>query len=100
MTEYMTETKFRNAVRKVLGSSVRNKSDRWSRWGIHVDNAEGHWEKDATHFRVKSTSPSHWGLSQLDIERKLVMAGFEMVEWRPEYAYDTDGVHIAWRKAA
>ena len=99
-TEYLTETKFRNAVKKALGPVVNSKAetDRFSRWGVNVINAEGHWEKEATHFWVKvAISEHHWDL--IDVERSLVLAGFEMVEYKGDYL-DDSRVTIAWRKAA
>lgn len=99
-TEYLTETKFRNAVKKVLGPIVNSKADtdRYSRFGVNVVNAEGHWKKEATHFWVKTASSElHWDL--IDIERSLVLAGFEMVEYNGDYL-DDSRVTIAWRKAA
>lgn len=99
MTEYMTETKFRNAVRKVLGKAVNSKSERWSARGINVINAEGHWNKDATHFYVKASARA-LSQSQVDIERQLVLAGFEMVKWdSSEWETEDERFHIAWRKA-
>lgn len=96
--EYLTETKFRAAVKKLLGASVHSKKETedCSPFGIDVDNAEGHWATESTTFRVKTARSSNW--DQIEIERRLVLAGFEMVEAGPEYAYDTS-FSIAWRKA-
>lgn len=98
-TEYLTETKFRNAVKKVLGGVVNSKAqtDRGFGHGVNVTNAEGHWEKDATHFRVEPARHSGWEL--VEVERALVLAGFEMVEYAPAYLQECR-VNIAWRKAA
>ena len=98
-TEYLTETKFRAAVKKVLGISVNTKKETEDcrPFGIHVTNAEGHWATESTTFRVKAARSSNW--DQIDIERKLVLAGFEMVEASPEYSFSTE-FSIAWRKAA
>jgi len=43
-TEYLTETKFRAAVKKLLGNSVHSKkeTDDMRPCGIDVTNAEGH----------------------------------------------------------
>lgn len=98
-TEYLTETKFRAEVKKVLGKAVNTKkqTEDYLPWGINVTNAEGHWVKDSTTFRVKTARNSD--IEQIDIERRLVLAGFEMVEASPEYSFDKS-FSIAWRKAA
>ena len=98
-TEYLTETKFRAAVKKVLGNSVHSKKETEDMrpFGIDVTNAEGHWATESTTFRVKTARSSNW--NQIEIERRLVLAGFEMVEWRHEYAFRKE-FSIAWRKAA
>ena len=98
-TEYLTETKFRAEVKKVLGNSVHSKKETEDMrpFGIDVTNAEGHWATESTTFRVKTARSSRW--DQIEIERRLVLAGFEMVKYGPAYAYDTS-FSIAWRKAA
>ncbi len=97
--EYLTETKFRAAVKKVLGNSVHSKkeTEEMRSFGVDVTNAEGHWATESTTFRVKTARSSSW--DQIDIERFLVLAGFEMVQASPESALD-NAFSIAWRKAS
>ena len=97
--EYLTETKFRAAVKKLLGNSVHSKkeTDDMRPCGIDVTNAEGHWATESTKFRVKIARSSSW--NQIEIERRLVLAGFEMVKAGPAHANDKS-FSIAWRKAA
>jgi len=97
-TEYLTETKFRNAVKKVLpGVNSKKMTESGSPlagMGIHIRNAEGHWATESTIFRVQAGYACD--MDQVVVERALVLSGFEMVETEDEGSYN----HIAWRKAA
>tara|TARA_R110000824_G_scaffold71102_8_gene182271 strand:+ start:505 stop:822 length:318 start_codon:yes stop_codon:yes gene_type:complete len=96
--EYLTETKFRAEVKKTLPYSVNSKRDTEACRGfaINVRETSGAETHHSTTFRVKVGRSS--SVSQLDVERHLVLAGFEMVEASPEYL--NTGISIAWRKAA
>ena len=101
--EYLTDIKFRNAVKRSLtGFRVLGKND-YGRFSVSID---GIYE-DETLFKVnynhgdfnKTAEENLKG--QLRLERQLTLAGFEMVEreMTRNWSQETETYYL-WRKAA
>lgn len=103
-TEYLTDIKFRNAVKKALkGFRVLGKNDVSGRYTVRVQTAT---YNDDTLFTITYRGGDA-GFNgdkvviaalekKLQMERQLVMAGFEMSPATDHWGEPT----VAWRKAA
>ena len=103
---FLDDIKFRNAVKRVPGIGLVAGKNAYNRFAVHVDAVRGRDDDAKNCFIVKY----HGGNSmsdksaidnyknQLNVERKLVMAGFELVEVE-HFGWDGWQNVFAWRKA-
>jgi len=103
-TEYLTDTKFRNAVKRTLAHfRVLGKNEAGRRYSVRIQTAT---YNDDTLFTITYRGGDA-GFNgdkiviaklekQLQMERQLVMAGFEMTPATDDWGNAT----VAWRKAA
>ena len=98
--EYLTDIKFRNAVKRSVSGRLIGKNDYGT--GVVVRGADTR-DDDPTLFKVTynwGTYGVHSLEKQLNLERELVLAGFELVkvevwDWFKKWHED-----YVWRKEA
>lgn len=105
-TEYLTEIKFRNAVKRTVTGRVAGKSE-FTRFATHIDQV---WDSETrdwseTMFKVWYRG-GDWAKNdenrlegQLKIERELFMAGFEALWVDENVGRGEMKKTLVWRKA-
>lgn len=109
-TEYLTDIKFRNAVKKATKLSVRGKNDSGYRFSVNIDKADT-VDRDLrdTTFRVRYYGGDRANVNgmaevmdrNVRLVQDLAMAGFEIVEveCHRTFSRDTELVRV-YRKRA
>ncbi len=98
---YLTDIKFRNAVKRTLtGFRVLGKND-YGRFAVYIDGVY----RDETLFEVRYVG-GDWSKNaeaqlekQLKLERQLTLAGFELVEFEST-RFSEKRIAYGWRKRA
>jgi hypothetical protein len=98
---YLTDIKFRNAVKRALtGFRVLGKND-YGRFAVYIDGVF----RDETLFEIRYAggdwTPNHEKQleNQLRLERQLTLAGFELVEFEST-RFSDKRIAYGWRKRA
>lgn len=100
-TEYLKDIKFRNAVKRSIRQRVLGKTE-YRRFAVRIKEVYG----DDTLFEIYYRG-GDWAKTdenrlreQLDVERQLSVAGFELVERDEMETGQVVGKKYYWRKAA
>ena len=103
---YLEDIKFRNAVKRIEGiGHVRGKNS-YGRHAVYIDPVNGRDKNDKHTFIVGYRGGDSGNdkividalQNELRVVRKLVLAGFEMVEVE-HFGWNGWGNVVAWRKA-
>jgi hypothetical protein len=102
--EYLTDIKFRNAVKRTTRFNVFGKND-YGRYGVYIDPVS-RFDAANTLFEVRYTGGDFQKNSeiqlrnQLLLERELTLGGFELVAYEKRESATEIVTAYAWKKVA
>jgi hypothetical protein len=108
-TEYLTDIKFRNAVKRATALRVFNKSELGHRFGVSIERARVVGDDSQTYFTVNYYGGNKFNMNSMEqlmknnirLVQDLAMAGFEIVQvsGMRQYSSEVETLRV-YRKAS